>query len=60
MLKIIWFFKKKTLYHASTINVAFRETGSSEPSEYASTVAMNSEIPLCWPILTTSDANLTT
>ena len=37
--------KNQTLYYASTINVAFRETGSYEPSDHASTVAISSEIP---------------
>ena len=40
---------KKYIYvyiiESSTINVAIRETGSSEPCDHASTVAMNSEIP---------------
>ena len=40
MLKIARYFKNQLLYHASTINVANRETGSSEASDYASTVAM--------------------
>ena len=31
MLKITSYFKNQILYHASTINVAIRETGSSEP-----------------------------
>ena len=33
------------LYYADTINVAIRETGSSEPCDHASTVSMSSEIP---------------
>ena len=45
MLKITRDFKDQKLHHASTINVAIRETGSSEPCDHASTVAMNSEIP---------------
>ena len=41
---------------SSTINVAIRETGSSEPCDHASTVAMNSGDSL----ILTSGVNLTT
>ena len=45
MSKIIWYFRCQTLNHASTINVAIRETNSSQSCDHASTVAMSSEIP---------------
>ena len=45
MLKITRYFKNQILYNASTINVAIRETGSSESCDHASTVAMSSESP---------------
>ena len=45
MLKITRYFKNQILYYVSTINVAIRETGSSEPCDHASTIAMSSEIP---------------
>ena len=45
MLKITRYLKNQIIYHASTINVAIRETSSSEPCDHASTVAMSSEIP---------------
>ena len=40
MLKTTRHFKNQILNYASTINVAIRETGSSEPCDHASTVAM--------------------
>ena len=45
MSKITRYLKNKILYHASTINVAIRETDSSEPCDHAKTVAMSSQIP---------------
>ena len=47
MLIIYIVAKNQKLYHASIINVAIRETGSSNIRicDHASTVAMSSEIP---------------
>ena len=54
MLKIARYFKNQILYHASTINVAICETGSSEPCDHASTVELGDSLIL------TSGVNLTT
>ena len=47
MVKIIWSFSKNKyniMQLPSTIHVAIRETGSSEPCDNASRVAMTPEI----------------